>query len=307
MSAPEDKTQASPALAAADQPPPYSYGGTSPDEPPETNPEEAELDEHRMTLLEHLAELRLRLRNAAIAFVVAMIAAFFFVQKFFVILTRPVMNGLRAAGFEGAKIQAIGVTESFWVFMKLAIVAGLLIASPFVIWELWKFIAPGLYKKEKRMAGLVTGATALCFIGGVLFGYFVLTEPAVRYMYSLLKLDDPTIEIDPSPSMESAANFIMMMIAGCGVAFELPVVIALLGWLGIVSSVALWKFNKYAVVLSVMAGAVLTPSGDPFTQLLLAGPLFVLYQVSIGIVWLIDRGRKRDAAALESQYDDAAG
>jgi sec-independent protein translocase protein TatC len=277
----------------------------TPEEP--VDPEEAALNEHRMTLLEHLSELRVRLRNAAIAFVVAMVASFFFVKHFFEVLTRPVRRGLIAAGF-AAELNVRGVTEPFWVFMKLAIIAGMMLASPFVLWELWKFIAPGLYKKEKRLAGIVTGATALCFIGGAVFGYFVLCEPAATYMMSLLKTEEfkgaVPFALKPELMMDDVAGFLMMTLAGCGAAFELPVVVSLLGALGIVSVGALWRFNKYALVLSTVLGAVLTPSTDPFTQMMLAGPLFVLYQVSMGIVWLIERARKREEKALDDQYKD---
>jgi sec-independent protein translocase protein TatC len=110
--------------------------------------------------------------------------------------------------------------------------------------------------------------------------------------------------IKPVLMMEEVSDFLMLTLAGCGAAFELPVIVALLGALGIVSTRALWKFNKYALVLATVLGAVLTPSTDPFTQMLLAGPLFVLYQVSILAVWIIERARKQDEDALEAQYDD---
>jgi sec-independent protein translocase protein TatC len=268
-------------------------GGGGDDGP--VDPEEAALDAHRMTLLEHLSELRVRLRNAALAFVVAMIVSFFFVAKFFKVLTLPVVRGLTRAGFP-PELHVKNITEVFWVYMKLAIIAGLLIASPFVFWELWKFVAPGLYKKEKKMAATVTAATAGCFIGGTLFGYFTLCEPAAYYMMSLLKDEKykaGDMMIKPVLMMDEVADFLMLTLAGCGAAFELPVIVALLGALGIVSSKQLWKFNKYALVLATVLGAVLTPSTDPFTQMLLAGPLFALYQVSILAVWIIERARKK--------------
>lgn len=276
-------------------------GGEIPPETPESD--EDALNAKRMTLLEHLSELRVRLRNAAIAFFVSMIAAFFFVQNFFEWLTRPVRAGLRQVGLK-EDLHVIGLTEPFWVFMKLAIVAGLIIASPFVFWELWKFVAPGLYKKEKKIAGLLTGATAACFFGGAVFGYAVLAEPATYYMMRLLKV--PGMEIQQQLTMELVANFLMLTLAGCGAAFELPVVVSVLGWMGIVSAKGLLKFTKYALVLSAVAGAVLTPSTDPFTQILLAGPLFGLYQISIGIVWLIERARKKREAELEKEYAENA-
>jgi sec-independent protein translocase protein TatC len=111
------------------------------------------------------------------------------------------------------------------------------------------------------------------------------------------------MQLDPVLMMDDVADFLMLTLAGCGAAFELPVIIAALGWLGLVSSKALWKFNKYALVLAFVLGAVLTPSTDPFTQTLLAGPLLGLYFVSIGVVWLIERGRKRKEAELEKEYE----
>ena len=270
------------------------------------DPEQAALDEHRMTLLEHLVELRTRLRNAVIAFVVAMCGSIYFVAKFFEVLTRPVVRGLKNAGFP-PDLHVKGVTEVFWVYMKLAIIAGVLIASPLVLWELWKFVAPGLYKKEKKLAGVVTFSTAICFIGGTVFGYFVLCEPAAYYMMSLLRDEHAKagdLHLIPVLMMDDVADFLMMTLAGCGVAFELPVIVAVLGALGIVTTRALWKFNKYALVLATVLGAVLTPSTDPFTQMLLAGPLFLLYEISIAVVWIIERARKRKEKELEDQYNE---
>jgi sec-independent protein translocase protein TatC len=279
-------------------------GGDGPQEP--VDPEQAALDEHRMTLLEHLAELRLRLRNAAIAFVVAMIASFYFVVRFFEVLTRPVRRGMIKAGFDPI-INIQRVTEPFWVYTKLAIIAGVIIASPLVAWELWKFIAPGLYKKEKRLAGTITGATALCFAGGVVFGWAVLCEPAAYYMMSLLHNDDfhskiPLI-MKPQLMMDEMCDFLLMTLAGSGAAFEMPVIIATLGALGIVTTKQLWKFNKYAIVLATVLGAVLTPSTDPFTQMLLAVPLFLLYEISVLVVFIMERARKKSDDDLEKQYE----
>ncbi len=301
----DEKNQAEEPVAAIEGETPPDAGGAEGGGQGEGTEDDA-LDAKRMTLLEHLSELRIRLRNAAIVFIVAMIGSVFFVRRFFEILTRPVRRGLEANGFE-VVLHTKGVTEGFWVFMKLAIVAGILIASPFIFWELWKFVAPGLYRREKKMAGLVTAATAGCFLGGAFFGYGVLSEPAASALLGLIMVDPKTtytteFAIKPLLMMDDVANFLMMMVAGCGVAFELPVVLAVLGWLGVISKDGLVKFYKYAVVLSVVVGGVLTPSPDPWSQLLLAGPLFVLYNISIGLVWLIERARKRRDADLEREY-----
>jgi sec-independent protein translocase protein TatC len=148
----------------------------------------------------------------------------------------------------------------------------------------------------------------LCFIGGAVFGYLVLCEPAAYYMMSLLKNENlhPSVELHLRPMlmMDQVADFLMLMLAGCGAAFELPVIVAALGALGLVSSKALWKFNKYALVLAFVLGAVLTPSTDPFTQTLLAGPLLGLYEISIAVVWTIEKARKKKDDELEKEYDD---
>ncbi len=165
-----------------------------------------------------------------------------------------------------------------------------------MFWELWKFIAPGLYKKEKRLALLVTLATATCFLGGAFFGYAVLCKPALSYMLSFAEVfpGDIPFKIEPAVMMNEVVGFMLAMMLGTGVAFELPVILAVLGWMGIVTSRGLLKFNKYALPLSAVVGGVLTPGPDVLSQLLMAGPLFFLFNLSIVIVWLIERtNRKR--------------
>ena len=279
-------TEAAPVVAADD-----AGGVVPPDEPPV----EGDLEDKRMSLLEHLQELRIRLRNAGIAFLLAMILAFVFVRQFFQVLVAPTVAGIREATKRDVQFIATSPTEGFWVMMKLAMVGGVLVAAPLVFWELWKFVAPGLYKKEKKIALMVTGATAFCFLGGAVFGYYVLSKPAA-YFLTQMTIDfaaGSDYRVNADWKIETLADYLMLTLAGCGAAFELPVVLVLLGGLGFVSARSLWKFNKYALILAAVAGAVLTPSTDPFTQLLLAGPLYALYNVSILFVWLIERGRKK--------------
>ncbi len=276
------------------------------DEPVEA-PVDGDLEDKRMSLLEHLQELRVRLRNAFIAFIVAMIASFIFVERFFGVLVAPTVEGIREATGQAVTFQATDPTEGFWVMMKLAMIGGFIAAAPLVFWELWKFVAPGLYKKERKVALLVTGSTAVCFSGGAVFGYFVLSKPAA-YFLTKMTIDfavGQDFKIDVPWRIEKLADYLMLTLAGCGAAFELPVVLVMLGALGIVSAKGLWKFNKYALILSAVVGAVLTPSTDPFTQLLLAGPLYLLYNISTFFVWLIERARRKRDAELETD-DDAA-
>ena len=268
---------------------------------------EDELEDKRMSLLEHLQELRLRLRNAGLVFLAAMVVSFLLVQKFFQFLVDPVVQGIRQAGIDVPKFQATTPTEGFWVMMKLAVVGGLIAASPFIFWEMWKFVAPGLYKKEKRMALAVSASTGLCFAGGAVFGYLVLAQPASYFLTKMLtsfgEAASASFEVVPEYRIENVADFLMMTLAGCGIAFELPVVLVMLGAIGVISARGLWRFSKYALILSAVAGAVLTPSTDVFTQVLLAGPLYVLYNISIILVWLIERARRKKIEALETTDD----
>lgn len=272
---------------------------------------DSELEDKRMSLLEHLQELRVRLRNAGIAFMLAMIGSFIVVQQFFQVLVEPTVRGIHKATGKKVTFLQTDPTEGFWVMLKLAMVGGFIVAAPLVFWELWKFVAPGLYKKEKRVALLITLSTAICFAGGAAFGYFVLSEPAAYFLTKMsleFVPDNQSFDISPDWKMERLSDYLMLTLAGCGAAFLLPVLLVLLGTLGILTARGLWKFNKYALILCAVAGAVLTPSTDPFTQILLAGPLYALYNLSIIFVWIIERGRRKREAALEAEYaaQDAA-
>jgi sec-independent protein translocase protein TatC len=254
-----------------------------------------ELDQSRMSVLEHLQELRKRLRNAAIVLVVSGIAASFWAERFFQFLTRPVERALSQLEKPPIVVQTTP-TEGFWVRLKLSLILGLAVALPLIFWELWKFVTPGLYRREKKLALGLTAATVLCFLGGATFGYTLLSKTAhVFLLSSFVQVHRPgDITVQLMLGLEAVCDFQIAMLLGTGVAFELPVVMAALGWLGLVTARGLWRFNRYALVLSVVAGAVLTPGTDVYSQVLLAGPLYVLYNLSIGIVWLIERGARRE-------------
>ena len=256
-----------------------------------------------MTFLEHLYDLRKRLRNAALIFLVFTIASFFLFKWYFDWLTRPARAAWTAALGREPVFMFKSPTEPFWVYTKLAMYGALMAASPFIIWELWKFVAPGLYKKEKRMALVVTLATAFCFIGGALFGYTLISKPALTFLFSLSEAFSGPLpfKIEPAVMMDEMVGFMLSMLLGTGAAFELPVVLAVLGWLGLVTARGLWRFNKYALILSAVVGGVLTPGPDVLSQVLMAGPLFGLFNVSILLVWMIERARRKKLEALAKE------
>ena len=275
--------------------------GPTPEQNPDTDRQA--VDEARMTFMEHLNDLRLRLRNAALIFVAAMIGSFFLFKQYFDWLTRPARAAYAAALGHEPKFVFIDPTEPFWVYTKLAIYGALMVASPFIIWELWKVIAPGLYKKEKRLALLVTAATATCFIGGAVFGYALISKPALTFLFGLAETVGGSLpfKIEPFVRMESMVGFMVAMLLGSGAAFELPVVLSVLGWMGLITARGLWRFNKYALILSAVVGGVLTPGPDILSQLLMAGPLFGLFNLSIVLVWMIERARRKKLEALAKE------
>jgi sec-independent protein translocase protein TatC len=254
-----------------------------------------------MTFVEHLSELRLRLRNSAVVFLLATIVSFIFAKKYFDVLTRPARQAWMIAlvGQEPV-FRFASPTEPFWVYTRLAIYGALLVASPLIFWELWRFVAPGLYRKEKRLALLVTIATAGCFIGGALFGYMVLCKPALTFMLGFAEMfpGDLQFKIEPAIMMGEVVGFMLAMLLGTGVAFELPVILSVMGWLGIVTARGLWRFNKYALILSAVVGGILTPSPDVLSQLLMAGPLYFLFNLSVLLVWMIERAARKRMTEL---------
>lgn len=254
-----------------------------------------------MSFVEHLSELRLRLRNAAVIFLVVMLGSFFFVKKYFDILTWPARKAwIEALPGTEPIFHFKDPTEPFWVYTKLAMYTALLVSSPFIFWELWKFVAPGLYRKEKRMALFITVASAVCFVGGAVFGYFVLSSPALRYLLSFAE-DLGGYKIQATIMMDEVVGFMAAMLLGVGIAFELPVIMGVLGWLGIIKARMLWKFNRYALILCAVVGGVLTPGPDVLSQMLMAGPLFGLYNISILIVWMIERGARERLEKLAKE------
>jgi sec-independent protein translocase protein TatC len=261
-----------------------------------TGPDDASQSPGRpMSLLEHLQELRLRLRNSMLVLASAALASSFFANDFFRLLARPVQLALKALG-QPATIVKQTPGEGFWVHFKLSLVLGVAVALPLIFWELWKFVAPGLYRREKKLALAMTAATVACFLGGAVFGYTLLSKTTHLFLLSS-GVQAPAaggdgLVVVNMLTMESVANFQITMLLGCGVAFELPVILGLLGCLGLVSARGMWSFNKYALILAAAGGAVLTPGADAYSQVMLAVPLYVLYNISIAVVWIIEKRRK---------------
>jgi sec-independent protein translocase protein TatC len=264
------------------------------------------MDEREYSLMEHLAELRGRLAKALIGVGLVGIAAFAVSEQILAILRAPLDKAVKAANIAAAAEGLPAIEAHFIVIapaeyivcqMKAAFVAGLFIASPWVLYQIWMFISPGLYDHEKRYVSAFVWAGAACFCGGAVFAYFVVFPQ----MFGFFVANNPP-DIMMTLSMAEHFGFSLKMLVAFGVVFETPVVIFILSIAGIVDPASLYKYRKYVVVVAFIVGAVLTPSPDAMSQLLLAGPLLVLYEVGV----LVSRFAVKVTGTPLSRKDRAA-
>ena len=227
--------------------------------------------EEKLPLTEHLEELRKRLIRCVIAVFLGFVIAYIFKEQLFDILTAPLINVMRP----GDTLIFTGIPEAFFTYLKVSLLAGLFLAAPFLTYQFWMFVAPGLYQHEKKVMIPIIVVSTFFFVGGALFGYFVVFPVGFKF---LLGFASETIQ--PFPSMREYLGFSSKLLFAFGVVFELPIVITFLARLGIVTVPFLRKNRKYAILLFFICAALLTPP-DVVTQSLLALPMIVLYEISI--------------------------
>ncbi|MBS3732803.1 MAG: twin-arginine translocase subunit TatC, partial [Desulfobacterales bacterium] len=222
-------------------------------------------EEEKLPLTEHLTELRDRLIRCFIAVFVGFVIAYIFKERLFQILTRPLIRVMQ----EGETLIFTGIPEAFFTYLKVSLLAGLLLAAPVIIYQFWMFVAPGLYKKERRMMIPIVFVSAFFFIGGALFGYFIVFPFGFKFLLSFA-----TENIQALPSMREYLSFSSKLLLAFGVVFELPIVITFLARLGLVTVPFLKKHRKYALLIFFAGSALLTPP-DVVTQIMLSLPLMV--------------------------------
>ncbi len=236
-----------------------------------------------MTFLEHLEDLRKRIFYSFIAIFVAVIPAWLFSQDVYKILARPVTQFLP----EGTRLAFTGLTEPFMLYLKVSFLTALFVTSPFIFLQLWYFVAPGLYQKEKRYVIPFVSLTSLFFSAGALFGYFVVFPWACRFFLNLGQDFMPVITVNAYLSLA------IKILLGIGLVFELPTLVFFLSRMGIITSRWMIKNFKYAVLAIFVIAAVITPTPDIVTQGILAVPMLLLYGVSVLIAFLFGRERTR--------------
>jgi sec-independent protein translocase protein TatC len=251
-----------------------------------------DIDDSQAPLLDHLIELRRRLLYCVVAIVICFAGAFYFAQPIFSFLVQPLV----AAGQN--KVIFTQLFEAFFVQIKVAFFAAMMLSVPIIAMQLWQFVAPGLYRQEKKALLPFLIATPVLFIMGASLAYFMAIPIALHFLLSY-QGDLGGIQQEALPSIGNYLSFIMQFLFAFGLAFLLPILLMLLERAGIVTRAQLVGARRYAIVGAFALSAVLTPP-DIGSQLLLAVPLVLLYELALIGIWFTERKRAKVAAAVES-------
>ena len=246
--------------------------------------------DEKMPLVSHLEELRARLMRISIVLVVAFVLCYQWSETLFLVIARPLIDALPG----GSSMIFTSPTEAFFIYLKVAFFAAIFVTSPYWLFQIWRFISPGLYKSEKKHVFPFIVVSSTLFIAGVLFAYFVVFPMAFKFLLSYA-----SEFIRPMISIREYLSLVLRFLLAFGVIFELPVFMYFLAKIGVVNAPFLVAKRRYAILLIFIAAAVLTPGPDVVSQVLMAVPLLILYEVSILVVRLT--ARKPAAAPVEDE------
>ncbi|MCX7909245.1 MAG: twin-arginine translocase subunit TatC [Ignavibacteria bacterium] len=248
-----------------------------------------------MSFLEHLDELRRRIIYSLIGIAVGCAVVGykidFVIEK---ILLAPALK-------VGLKLQNLQPFGQPFLYFKVLLIGGLIIALPFVLFQLWKFVAPGLYPNEKKWVRLITFFTTFCFVAGVVFSYYIMIPFMLNFSAYF-----GTQMIENKFDINYYFGFVSMMVLASGLVFEMPMISFVLSRFGLLTAKFLRKYRRHSIIVILILAAILTPTPDPVNQLVFALPLFILYEISIWVVAATERRSKRinDEANLESMNEN---
>lgn len=233
-----------------------------------------------MGFLEHLEELRKRIVYCIIAVVVGFFACWGYREQIYNIMQKPILDALHANGMP-EKLTYLNPTEPFNLYLKVAALAGLFLTSPFVLYQVWMFISPGLYRNEKRYVLPFMVSTISLFAAGGFFGYKIVYPAALTFLIDFGKQFQPMITIN------EYTQLFLSIILGMGIIFELPVLVFFLSLMGVISAGFMWKNFRYSILVIFIIAAIVTPTTDILNMCIFAAPMVALYALSIGVAWAV--------------------
>ncbi len=262
-------------------------------------PEQPEKDVH-MTLWEHIGELRKRIFRAAIALLVCAITMWMFADKLLEFVQMPFQQAWIKRGMPGTpELQTLGPPDVFVGKLRLSFIAALIASSPIIFYQLWSFISPGLYKREKRLVIPFVFFSTVLFVSGCAFAYYVAFPFTMNYFFSLLgPIGNSGTWLTHRPTLDAYLDFTTSMLLAFGFVFELPLFISFLVIGGVVTPPQLLRFSRWAILLAFIVGAVVTPGPEVTSQLAVSSALIALYFLSLGIAYVLKPRKKSDSSEV---------
>jgi len=243
-----------------------------------------------MSFLQHLEELRRRIIYCLLAVAVTFLAGWWKAERIFAFMQNPIIEALHRHKLD-EKLVYTNPVDPFNMYLKVGFIAGLFIASPFILYQVWAFIAPGLYRHEKRYVLPFMFSTVGLFLAGGAFGYKMVYPAALDFLIGYGSQFQPMITI------HEYTNLFLTVILGMGVVFEMPILIFFLALLGIVSAGWMWRNLRYSILVIFILAAIITPTTDILNMCIFAAPMVALYVLSIGVAWLVHPTRRKARAA----------
>ena len=244
-----------------------------------------------MSLIAHLEELRKRIILSGVGVVTGFFSCWFFADRIFGLMQQPIIKALRHHGLGGGLVY-LNPTEPFNLYLEVGFVAGLFVASPFVFYQLWLFVAPALYRKEKRYVLPFLVSTVGLFLAGGLFGYKMVYPASLDFLIGYSQSFQPMITIG------EYTKLFLTVIVGLGLIFEMPILIFFLALMRVVTARWMWRNLRYSILVIFVVAAIVTPTTDILNMCLFAAPMVGLYGISIGVAWLANLGNGRKPSAL---------
>jgi sec-independent protein translocase protein TatC len=254
------------------QPSPYQFPSDEDDDSPGA----------KMSFLEHLDELRKRIVNAAVAVGVGILISFTFISRIYSFLMAPTMRQLPP----GSRLIYTEPGEAFSLYIQLSMIIGVILASPFIMYQVWMFIAPGLYQNEKRLAIPFVALSTIGLVGGAVFNHYVMFPWMMAFFASF-----NTRDLLFMPKLDSVFSLYTKFLIAMAIVFQMPTFVFFLAKMQLITARFLIQQFKYAVLLTFIISAVITPTGDPVTQIVFAAPMIGLYILGIALAWAV--GPKR--------------